>query len=96
MRTVAFPVRLIPPELHHFPIALTLSLAAFFTLLVSWLLARLYTRSLHTLDGAMRRFADGAFDTRTSEELARGHASSTAWRTRSSPSSQGSEGSFTT
>lgn len=46
VRTVAFPVRLIPPELHHFPIALTLSLAAFFTLLVSWLLARLYTRSL--------------------------------------------------
>lgn len=38
VRTVAFPVRLIPPELHHFPIALTLSLAAFFTLLVSWLL----------------------------------------------------------
>ena len=97
VRTVAFPVRLIPPELHHFPIALTLSLAAFFTLLVSWLLARLYTRSLHTLDGAirrfpyfattvkcgffwhyidsaMRRFADGAFDTRTSEELARGDA----------------------
>ena len=33
-----------------------------------------YTRSLHTLDGAMRRFADGAFDTRTSEELARGDA----------------------
>lgn len=51
VRTVAFPVRLIPPELHHFPIALTLS-----------------------LDGAMRRFADGAFDTRTSEELARGDA----------------------
>ena len=44
VRTVAFPVRLIPPELHHFPIALTLSLA------------------------------DGAFDTRTSEELARGDA----------------------
>jgi len=60
VRTVAFPVRLIPPELHHFPIALTLSLAAFFTLLVSWLLARLYTRSLHTLHGAMRRLPHGA------------------------------------
>lgn len=82
VRTVAFPVRLIPPELHHFPIALTLSLAAFFTLLVSWLLARLYTRSLHTLDGAMRRFADGAFDTRTSEELARGGRRGRQPRTR--------------
>lgn len=74
VRTVAFPVRLIPPELHHFPIALTLSLAAFFTLLASWLLARLYTRSLHTLDSAMRRFADGALDTRTSAELSNGEA----------------------
>lgn len=74
VRTVAFPVRLIPPELHHFPIALTLSLAAFFTLLASWLLARLYTRSLHTLDSAIRRFADGAFDTRTSAELSNGDA----------------------
>ncbi len=72
VRTVAFPIRLIPPELHYFPVALTLSLAAFFTLLVSWLLARLYTRSLHTLDDAMRRFADGAFDTRTSDKLAQG------------------------
>lgn len=74
VRTVAFPVRLIPPELHRFPIALTLSLAAFFTLLASWLLARLYTRSLHTLDSAMRRFADGALDTRTSAELSNGEA----------------------
>ncbi len=74
VRTIAFPVRLIPPQLHQFPVALTLSLAGFFTLLVSWLLARLYTRNLHALDSIMRQFADGAFNTRTSDELARGDA----------------------
>ena len=102
VRTVAFPVRLIPPELHHFPIALTLSLAAFFTLLVSWLPAS--TRAASTRSTAPCAASPTAPSTPApprnspagTPRSPTSHASSTAWRTRSSPSSQGSEGSFTT
>lgn len=69
VRTQPFPIRLIPSNIYHFPVGLTLSLAAFFTLLVSWLLARLYTRSLNQLDKAMRHFAQGDFNTRAPTEL---------------------------
>lgn len=51
----------------------------------------------------MRRFADGAFDTRTSEELARGDAEVAnlarvfdGMADKIESSSQGAEGSFTT
>ena len=70
VRTSAGPIRIIPPNLYHFPIVLTLTLAFVFTLAVSWLLARLYTRNLSKLNSALRHFGEGEFGTRVAAKLA--------------------------
>ena len=70
VRTTAGPIRIIPPNLYFFPIVPTLMLAVLFTLVVSWLLARLYTRNLSKLDSALRHFGEGEFDTRVAAQLA--------------------------
>lgn len=69
VRTTPFPVRLIPHNIYHFPIGIALLIAIGLTLLVSWTLARLYTRSLNQLDNAMKQFASGELDTRSPQEL---------------------------
>lgn len=72
VRTDSFPIRLIPPGLSHFPLAAALSLALFFTFVIAWFLAHFYTRDIKKLNNAMRRFANGDFETRVAKELAGG------------------------
>lgn len=59
----------LPKHLTHFPLGLTLSCALLLIVLVSWYLARRFTRPLEELNEAMRTFARGELQTRIAEKL---------------------------
>ena len=59
----------LPRHLTHFPLGLTLSCALLLIVLVSWYLARRFTRPLEELNDAMRTFARGELQTRIAEKL---------------------------
>ena len=70
VRMKPFPVRLIPPELHRFPIGLTVAVALLLVLALSWALARFYSRNINRLDAAMAKFAAGDFNSRAGRSMA--------------------------
>lgn len=69
VRMKPFPIHLIPPELHRFPIGLTVAVALLLVLALSWALARFYTRNINRLDAAMAKFAAGDFNSRAGRSM---------------------------